>query len=79
MRGHNVRFRASSSGDYLHIFTFYTLETLKHAKMVLHQPPNQHVMKAFDLTGKVALITGTTHAIWTNISNNLQAELAESD
>lgn len=28
-------------------------------KMVLAQPPNQHVMKAFDLTGKVAVVTGT--------------------
>lgn len=27
-------------------------------KMVLTQPPNQHVMKAFDLTGKVAVVTG---------------------
>lgn len=27
--------------------------------MVLAQPPNQHVMKAFDLTGKVAVVTGT--------------------
>lgn len=26
--------------------------------MVLAQPQNQHVMKAFDLTGKVALVTG---------------------
>lgn len=28
--------------------------------MVLAQPQNQHVMKAFDLTGKVALVTGKT-------------------
>ena len=55
------------------------MNPLKHAKMVLSQPPNQHVMKAFDLTGKVAVITGTIYAIWTSISNNLQAELAESD
>ena len=26
--------------------------------MVLTQPPNQHVTKAFDLTGKVAVVTG---------------------
>lgn len=26
--------------------------------MVLAQPQNQHVMKAFDLTGKVAAVTG---------------------
>lgn len=26
--------------------------------MVLSQPQNQHVMKAFDLTGKVAIVTG---------------------
>lgn len=26
--------------------------------MVLHQPENKHVLKAFDLTGKVAAITG---------------------
>jgi hypothetical protein len=28
-------------------------------RVVLAQPPNQHVMKAFDLTGKVAVVTGT--------------------
>lgn len=27
--------------------------------MVLSQPENKHVLKAFDLTGKVAAITGT--------------------
>ena len=27
-------------------------------KMVLAQPENKHVLKAFDLTGKVAAITG---------------------
>lgn len=26
--------------------------------MVLHQPENKHVFKAFDLTGKVAVVTG---------------------
>lgn len=26
--------------------------------MVLSQPENKHVMKAFDLTGKVAAVTG---------------------
>jgi hypothetical protein len=26
--------------------------------MVLAQPANQHVMKAFDLSGKVAVVTG---------------------
>lgn len=26
--------------------------------MVLHQPENKHVLKAFDLTGKVAAVTG---------------------
>lgn len=26
--------------------------------MVLHQPENKHVLKAFDLSGKVAAITG---------------------
>lgn len=26
--------------------------------MVLHQPEDKHVLKAFDLTGKVAAITG---------------------
>lgn len=27
--------------------------------MVLSKPENKHVLKAFDLTGKVAAITGT--------------------
>jgi hypothetical protein len=26
--------------------------------MVLSQPENKHVLKAFDLTGKVAVVTG---------------------
>lgn len=26
--------------------------------MVLHKPENKHVLKAFDLTGKVAVLTG---------------------
>lgn len=30
--------------------------------MVLAQPPNQHVSKAFDLTGKVAAVTGIQDA-----------------
>lgn len=33
--------------------------TYSYDEMVLAQPPNQHVMKAFDLTGKVAVVTGT--------------------
>ena len=28
--------------------------------MVLHKPENKHVLKAFDLTGKVAVVTGRT-------------------
>jgi hypothetical protein len=40
--------------------SYHHLETnSKYNKMVLAQPPNQHVMKAFDLTGKVAVVTGT--------------------
>lgn len=29
--------------------------------MVLAQPENKHVLKAFDLSGKVAAITGTSN------------------
>lgn len=33
--------------------------------MVLHQPENKHVFKAFDLTGKVAAVTGMSSQIYT--------------
>ena len=32
--------------------------------MVLSQPQNQHVMKAFDLSGKVAVVTGIFYIIY---------------
>jgi hypothetical protein len=35
--------------------------------MVLSQPENKHVLKAFDLTGKVAAVTGTT-LLWKNVN-----------
>lgn len=38
--------------------------------MVLSQPENQHVMKAFDLTGKVAAITGKPTVFPTNTHVN---------
>ncbi|KAJ5087064.1 hypothetical protein NUU61_008371 [Penicillium alfredii] len=39
--------------------------------MVLAQPPNQHVMKAFDLTGKVAAVTGGARGIGLEVSKAL--------
>ncbi|CBF82980.1 hypothetical protein AN3312.2 [Aspergillus nidulans FGSC A4] len=39
--------------------------------MVLSQPPNQHVTKAFDLTGKVAAVTGGARGIGLEVSRGL--------
>ncbi|KAH8435213.1 SDR family oxidoreductase [Aspergillus melleus] len=39
--------------------------------MVLAQPENKHVLKAFDLTGKVAAITGGARGIGLEVSNGL--------
>ncbi|KAL6229639.1 hypothetical protein BDW75DRAFT_249449 [Aspergillus navahoensis] len=39
--------------------------------MVLSQPPNQHVAKAFSLTGKVAAITGGARGIGLEVSRGL--------
>lgn len=50
-------------------------------KMVLAQPQNQHVTKAFDLTGKVAVITGTStlNPARATANSRLQVVLVESD
>ncbi|KAJ5274846.1 hypothetical protein N7505_003391 [Penicillium chrysogenum] len=39
--------------------------------MVLYQPPNKHVMEAFSLKGKAAVITGGSRGIGLEISNAL--------
>ncbi|PLB50026.1 oxidoreductase [Aspergillus steynii IBT 23096] len=39
--------------------------------MVLSQPENKHVLKAFDLTGKVAAVTGGARGIGLEVSNAL--------
>ncbi|KAL4890121.1 NAD(P)-binding protein [Aspergillus ambiguus] len=39
--------------------------------MVLTQPPNQHISKAFDLTGKVAAVTGGARGIGLEVSRGL--------
>ncbi|KAK5094569.1 hypothetical protein LTR70_004045 [Exophiala xenobiotica] len=39
--------------------------------MVLHKPENKHVLKAFDLTGKVAAVTGGARGIGLEVSRGL--------
>jgi len=39
--------------------------------MVLHKPENKHVLKAFDLGGKVAAVTGGARGIGLEVSRGL--------
>jgi len=39
--------------------------------MVLHKPENKHVLKAFDLSGKVAAVTGGARGIGLEVSRGL--------
>lgn len=43
----------------------------KADNMVLHKPENKHVFKAFDLSGKVAAVTGGARGIGLEVSRGL--------
>lgn len=61
----------------LQVVISHSQHILLIAKMVLSKPNNKHVMKAFDLTGKVAAITGKFSNLVASSADLVQVALAE--